>query len=138
MLARKPPKRLFKSSEVVSVYEISRSRKNRRSYMTREHIDVLQNIEAALVSAAREVPGVDDRMIDQVLRACIKDNELPTDGSSPLALLAGRLAAVRGLREDISDEVWTSGLLAIHDSVKLHSALKPGERSYLEFVSPYV
>lgn len=76
-------------------------------------------------------------MIDQVLRTCINGTDLPADCDRRLSVLRESLEMVKGLREDVSEDVWMSGLHAIRDSVKLHSALKPGERSYLGFVNQY-
>jgi hypothetical protein len=138
MQSRKLPKRLFKSSEVVSPYRTGQSRKSRRSYMTREHQDVLQNIEMGLVGTARENRGVDDRMIDQALRVCMNGADLPDDCDVRVRALCEKLEMIRLLREDISDDVWASGLRTVHDSVKLHSSLASGDTSYLDFVSQYM
>ena len=138
MLPRKPPKRLFKNAEVISTYKNDRSPRSRRAHMVREHGDVLQNIESGLVSTARQMRGIDDRMIEQALRVCIDQAELPDDCDIQVSALCSRLESVRSFRGDISDQIWVEGLRTIHDSVKLHSSLVPGDRSYLDFVSPYV
>ena len=53
MQSKKLPKRLFKNKEVVHAYEHERATKSAVKRMTRDHLDVLQNIEFALVSQAR-------------------------------------------------------------------------------------
>jgi uncharacterized alpha-E superfamily protein len=138
MQPRKLPKRLFKDAEVISPYKNDRSRQSRRSYMTREHPDVLQNIEAELVAVARRTRGIDDRMIDQALRICIEATDLPEDCDPRVSALCSNLASVRSLRTDISEDTWICGLRTVHDSVKLHSARMPGDKGYLDFVSQYV
>ena len=69
------------------------------------------------------------------LRAC-QSGATPTE--SLVAEIVNDLAAIRGLRTDVSDTVWQDALRVVDDSVRLHSSLKPGEKSYLNFVSPYV
>ena len=44
----------------------------------------------------------------------------------------------RGVRGDTPDKVWRDGLRVICDSVRLHSSFRPGDRGYLNFVSPFV
>jgi hypothetical protein len=137
-LPRKLPKRLFKDSEVISPYKNGRSRQSRRSYMTREHQDVLQNIEAALVGTARRTRAIDDRMIDQALRICIEAIDLPEDCDARVSALCSNLESVRSLRTDISNDTWICGLRTVHDSVKVHSTRMPGDTGYLDFVSQFV
>lgn len=138
MLPRKLPKRLFKDQEVVSPYRSEGSRKSRRAFMTREHQDVLQNIEVGLVSTARRTRGIDDRMIDQALRTCIEGTDLPEDCDPRVSALCSQLEMVRSLRTDVSDHTWICGLRTVHDSVKLHSSCLPGDTGYLDFVSQFV
>jgi hypothetical protein len=138
MLPRKPPKRLFKTKDVIHAYEHDRSTKGRVKHMTRDHVDVLQNIEFALVSAARREPNIDDRTIDQALRSCINPTDPPDDAGSRVVRLCGVLEDVRSLREDVPDDIWVAGLRTVDDSVRRHSSLLPGEKSYLDFVDGYL
>jgi hypothetical protein len=103
--------------------------------MSRDHQDVLQNIEFALVTGHREDPRVDDRDARSALRACLQGKD--ADGPRA-ARLAESLAAIRRLREDISDAVWNDALRVIEESVRRHSGFRPGETSYLAFASQFI
>ncbi len=138
MLPKKPPKRLFKNKEVIHAYQHDRSAKHRLKSMTRDHVDVLQNIEFALVNEAREDSNIDDRTIAQALRSCMNRTDPPDDAGSAVARLCGALEAMRSLREDVSDEIWLAGLRTVDESVRRHSSRLPGARTYLEFVSDFV
>jgi hypothetical protein len=135
MAKRKPPKRLFKGQEHVSSYHArSRAPGKLMKQMARDHEDVLQNIEAVIIARYRADGNVDDRAVDEALRACMGGK--PAD--DPVAAdLVKDLEAVRALREDVPDDVWRDGLQVVHDSVKRHSQLRPGETSYLEFTQPF-
>ena len=67
---------LLRKSEKVSYKLIRR--------MTRDHQDVLQNIEFALVSAYREDRRIDDSIIAETLRSAIR-------GQEPGSVLAGQV-----------------------------------------------
>jgi len=103
--------------------------------MTRDHQDVLQNIEFALVSRCRDEDGIDDRIIAEVLKAAIRD-EVPE--SARAQSLNESLEQMREFRADVSDEVWRDGLRTVLQSVHRHSSLRPGARGYLDFVSDFV
>lgn len=103
--------------------------------MARDHLDVLQNIEFALVSGYRSERSIDDRIVADVLIAAILDAE-PED--SRARSLNESLENIRVLRSDISDDIWRDGLRTVLESVHRHSILKPGSRGYLDFVSDYV
>jgi hypothetical protein len=135
MAKRQPPRRIFKSRDVVTNYKGERSAGKLMQQMARDHPDVLQNIEATLVNAHEQDRAIDDRIVSQALGAAMRDVE-PKD---PLvAELAGALAAVRELREDIADEVWRDALRVVAESVRTHSELAPGETGYLSFVARFV
>jgi uncharacterized alpha-E superfamily protein len=104
-------------------------------HMARDHLDVLQNIEFALVSGYRSERSIDDRIVADVLIAAILDAE-PED--SRAQSLNESLENIRMLRSDISDDIWRDGLRTVLESVHRHSSLKPGSRGYLDFVSDYV
>jgi hypothetical protein len=135
---KKPPRRLFKNKDVVHSYQHDRSTRSRMKHLVRDHVDILQNIEFALVSIAREDPTIDDRIIDQALHYGIKGTEPTEDDDPRVAVLFGVLADFRDYREDVSDDIWIAALRKVDESVQLHSELKPGEKSYLEFVQEYV
>jgi len=103
--------------------------------MSRDHQDVLQNIEFVLVSGYRSDRSIDDRIIADVLKAAILDN-IPEDARAQT--LNEGLEEVREIRSDISDDIWRDGLRTVLQSVHRHSSLIPGSRGYLDFVSDYV
>jgi hypothetical protein len=144
MLPRKPPKRLFKNKDVIHVYEhdrsagLNRSAKGRLKHMTRDHVDLLQNIEFALVQEARADTSIDDRMIDQSLRSCSNETELPADADIRVVRLCAMLKTMRELRDEVPDDIWIAGLRTVDDSVRRHSKLMPGEASYIDFVKGYI
>jgi len=103
--------------------------------MQRDHLDVLQNIEFALVSVWRHNRSIDDRTVAGALKAAIHD-EVPED--SRARLLNESLEDTRELRSDISDDIWRDGLRTVLQSVHRHSSLMPGESRYIDFVSDFV
>ena len=135
MAKRNLPKRLFKTPDRISSYQHDRSPTGRMKRMAREHEDVLQNIEFALVNGHRDDPDVDDHAVVEALQASLTDvphDDPRVDG------LAMALRAMRQFREDIDDATWIQALRVVADSVRRHSELRPGETSYLSFVSDYV
>ena len=104
-------------------------------HMARDHLDVLQNIEFALVSGYRSERSIDDCIVADVLIAAILDAE-PED--SRAQSLNESLENIRMLRSDIPDDIWRDGLRTVLESVHTHSSLTPGARGYLDFVSDYV
>jgi hypothetical protein len=134
----KPPKRLFKNQDVIHSYEHDRSTRSRMKHLERDHLDVLQNIESFLVQIARQDPVFDDRVIDQALRFCIKGTQPPEDADHRVPLLVKTLEVLREQRRDVSDEIWIAALRKVDESVQSHSELRPGEKSYLQFVEEYV
>ena len=103
--------------------------------MTRDHPDVLQNIEFVLVSGYREDHSIDDRIVADTLKAAIH-GEVPDDARAQS--LDESLEDIRRLRSDASDDVWRDGLRTVLQSVHRHSSLRPGSRDYLDFVSDFV
>ena len=103
--------------------------------MQRDHLDVLQNIEFALVSVWRSNRSIDDHTVADALKAAIRD-EVPED--SRAQLLNDSLEDIRELRSDISDDIWRDGLRTVLQSVHRHSSLMPGESRYIDFVSDFV
>jgi hypothetical protein len=103
--------------------------------MTRDHIDVLQNIEFSIVSICRDCSGIDDKIIASALKAAIAGDE-PADALS--ALLINDLANTRRMRADVPDTIWTNGLKVVLESVLNHSDARPGDRDYLTFIQNFV
>ena len=113
------------------------SLKPRRSLkdMTRNYIDVLQNIELILLSNYENDVSIDDCVVAEALRAAVL-NTVPDDDCAQF--LRERLEGIREVRPDVSDDIWRDGLRTVLQSVLRHSSLKPGCRWYLDFVSDAV
>lgn len=133
LLARKKRKQQRKTrSTVVGPRTMSSSLWKKT---TRDHPDVLQNIEFVLVNAYRELRGIDDLVVLQALQAAQRRVSPP----DPLAdEILDELGAIRALRSDVSDSVWRDCLAAVEDSVGNHSTCRPGATGYLDFVKRYV
>ena len=110
--------------------------KPRRSLkdMTRDHLDVLQNIEFILLSEYNDA-SIDDRIVAEALRAAVLNTE-PDDDI--VQFLKKRLEEIREVRSDVSDDTWRDGLRTVLQSVLRHSSLKPGCTRYLDFVADAV
>ena len=138
MAQYKPPKRLFKNKEVVHTYQHERENKTSMKHMVRHHVDLLQNIEAMLVAYASKIASVDDRTIDEALGILRRNKESIKDAELHVQGICLYLGDIRASREDESDTIWFGALRTVQDSVRRHSSLNPGERSYIEFASEYV
>lgn len=103
--------------------------------VTRDHQDVLQNIEFILVTRHREDRSIDDRIVADALRAAIH-GDVPEDTRA--ISLNDSLEGMREFRSDVSDEIWRDGLRTVLQSVHRHSSLKPGSKAYLDFVSDFI
>jgi hypothetical protein len=103
--------------------------------MTRDHHDLLQNIEFIFISRYREDRRIDDRIVADALKAALH-------GDMAVDILAQSLnkglEEMRLFRSDISDDIWRDGLRTVLQSVRRHSNLRPGEREYLDFVCNFV
>ncbi len=108
--------------------------KPRRSLkdMSRNHLDVLQNIEFILLSEYENDESIDDSIVAEALIAAVL-NTVPDDDCAQF--LRERLEGIREVRPDVSDDIWRDGLRTVLQSVLRHSSLKPGCRWYLDFVS---
>ena len=103
--------------------------------MVRDRQDVLQNIEFALVTAARDAEEVDDRVVEQVLQLAIRG----LSSEDPIVQWAlNLLASIRETREEVPDEVWRDGLRVVYASLKRHSSCGRGETNYLEFAGQFI
>ena len=105
--------------------------------VSRDHLDLLQNIEFSLADCYRNDPHgeIDDAAVMKALRQTLLGKE-PDD--SPQGILVEALIAVRRFRNDVSDELFRDAVRVVMASVERHSKLAPGETSYLDFMQPYV
>lgn len=131
---RQQPKRLFKQ-EHISSYKTDLSPTARMKQMTRDHSDILQNIEFILLEYHSEFPETDDRLLAEALRASLGGGEPAAPRAEEIV---DRLAALRRTRDDVAEDLWRDGLRVIRDSIRRHSELRPGETTYIKFVSQYV
>ena len=105
--------------------------------MSRDHLDVLQNIEFALIDLARAEEEIDDRAIDEALRLAIRGGEPDEDTDGFVVELLEGLDEMREFRGGVPDGIWQAGLKTVRDSVRNHSSLCAGEKRYIRFVEPY-
>ena len=110
-------------------------RRDRWDEITRSHADVLQNIEFTLVHCWREVEGVDDAWTHIALVAAMRDD--PPDHPCSWHVYQ-KLKSLREMRDDLSPELWLDALRVVDQSVRDHSSLRHGDRSYLAFILPFV
>ena len=103
--------------------------------MSRDHLDILQNIEFVLVSGYRSDSSIDDHIVADALKAAIY-GEVSDDTRAQS--LNERLENIRELHSDIPDDVWRDGLRTVLQSVHRHSSLKSGSRAYLDFTSDFI
>jgi len=103
--------------------------------MTRDHLDVLQNIEFILVTRHRENSSIDDRIIADALKSAI-ENDVPKDERA--ISIKENLQDMHEFRGDVSDDIWRAGLRTVLQSVRRHSDLRPGSTDYLDFVSEFI
>ncbi len=109
-------------------------RRDRWDEITRNHQDVLQNIEATLVNCWREAQGLDDYWVHVALVAAMRDDS----PDHPAAwYVYWRLKAVRE-RRDVPPDVWLDALRVVDQSVRDHSSLRHGNRSYLSFIVAFL
>ena len=107
----------------------------REQRMIRDHADMLQNVESALVSVAKESDKIDDHVVEQVLRFSINHDS----SEDPMVWWAmDVLATIRQQRPDVTDDLWRDAMRVVYTSLKRHSTCEPGDTSYLDFVSQYV
>ena len=103
--------------------------------LVRDHSDLLQEIELALVNAASDSDRIDDPCIEKILRYAINQRA----SEDPVINLGlDSLAAIRRQRDEDPGELWSDALRVVYTSLKRHSSCEPGEVNYLRFVSQYV
>jgi hypothetical protein len=103
--------------------------------MTRDHHDLLQNIEFIFISRYRDDRRIDDRIVADTLKAAIHGD---TAEDALAESLNKDLGEMRLFRSDVSDDIWRDGLRTVLQSVQRHSNLRPGEREYLDFVCDFI
>ncbi len=104
--------------------------------MSRDHLDVLQNIEFALITCYRDDHSIDDRFVADALLSAMNDTAVPEDPRAKA--LSDAIENIRLLRSDVPDDIWRDGLRTVLQSVHRHSDRRPGATDYLDFVSAFV
>jgi len=103
--------------------------------MTENHVDVLENIEFAIVNTWRNDQRIDDKEVAAALKSLIKEEAAKNE-------MAGRIIKAientRLIRADVSDEIWIKGLKVVLESVYTHSEAEEGDRFYLEFAEMFI
>lgn len=107
------------------------------SRFARDHVDVLQNIEFAIVSCYREDPHgqIDDAT---VMRALQRSLLAESPDVSPAGLIMDAISAIRSTRDDVPDAVWNDALRVVMASIENHSYREPGETQYLDFIDEFI
>lgn len=131
----KAQKRRAQRPPSTALNRVSNSPGKLMKHMSRDHADLLQSIEFALVKVYRNDDRVDDLAVLEALEAAISD-DAPDDELATELFYA--LRATRRMRTDAADELWKDALRVVRDSVRRHSTLRPGATQYLEFVADYV
>ena len=122
----KPPPHVVPTGDV---------RSDRRDQITRAHADLLFDIESLLVDCWRQIEGVDDHWTHIGLVSTMRDD--PPDHPTACVVFYA-LKAMRSLREEIDVELWLDALRVVDQSVRTHSSLRHGDRSYLSFALAFV
>ena len=134
----KPPRRLFGNREVTHSYP---RRHNDSAGAARHSIarpDGLQHVEFAFAALARRDSQLDDASILEAVQMFLKGSA-PGESTSPkVAELRALIGATRETRTNVPDREWEANLRTVAQSVRRHSKLDPGERSYIEFILRYV
>ena len=110
-------------------------RSDRWDEITRHHFDLLHDIEFALVDCWRLIEGIDDHWVHVGLVSTMRDD--PPDHPTPYVVFA-RLKELRMQHDDLDAELWLDALRVVDQSVRDHSSLRHGHRSYLSFILAFL
>jgi hypothetical protein len=103
--------------------------------VAREHLVVLQGIEAVLVTAYRTIEAIDDA----VCLAAVSSAVTGRAAKDPLAaMLADKFAQVRSRLANGAKEDWLDALRVVGQSIQTHSSCAPGDVGYLGFIDHYL
>lgn len=109
-------------------------RSDRWDEITTHHTDLLENIEGTILETWRHVTGLCDHWTHLGLIGAMR-NDMPDHPCS--LMLFEALKKLRAKREDVDDELWLDALRVVDQSVRDHSSVKHGDRSYLEFIRAF-
>lgn len=106
-----------------------------RRTISKNHMDLLQNIEFVLVRHYRDNDDIDDNMCADALRSVVKDKPL----TNPYSIsMAEELLSLKASRGDVDDKLWIDSCRVVLNSINDHSTLAPGNRGYLTFMKQFV
>jgi hypothetical protein len=109
-------------------------RSDRWHEITTHHADLLANIEGTILETARDVTGLCDHWTHLGLIGAMRD-DMPDHPCS--LMLYETLKKLRQGRDDVADELWLDALRVVDQSVRDHSSLRHGDRSYLSFIGAF-
>jgi len=109
-------------------------RSDRWDEITRHHTDLLKDIERSILDTSRYVTGLCDYWAHLGLISAMR-NDLP-DHPCPL-MLCEALKQLRQERDDVDDGLWLDALRVVDRSVRDHSSVRHGDRSYLNFIRAF-
>jgi hypothetical protein len=109
-------------------------RSDRWDEITTHHTDLLLNIEGIILETWQYVTGLCDHWTHLGLIGAMR-NDMPDHPCS--LMLFEALKKLRQQRDDVDDELWLDALRVVDQSVRDHSSLRHGDRSYLTFISAF-
>jgi hypothetical protein len=109
-------------------------RSDRWHEITTHHADLLANIEGTILETARDVTGLCDHWTHLGLIGAMRD-DMPDHPCS--LMLYEAIKKLRQGRDDVADDLWLDALRVVDQSVRDHSSLRHGDRSYLSFIGAF-
>jgi len=109
-------------------------RSDRWGEITTHHTDLLEDVEGSILETQRYVTGLCDHWTHLGLIGAMRD-DLPEHPCSIMLFQA--LKNLRQQREDVDDELWLDALRVVDQSVRDHSSLRHGDRTYLSFIGAF-
>jgi hypothetical protein len=103
--------------------------------MSRDHLDLLQNIEFMLAVGYKQGDRIDDRTVAAALEAAMHGRQ---SADPNVQALLGRLDEARAVQSAVDDPTWRDALQVVLESVHRHSDLRPRQTDYLDFIKNYV
>lgn len=110
-------------------------RASKMNKIVSKHIDVLENIEVAMNVVRRSNGDLDDKAVYDALD-CVCDGKETADPR--ISDLVDVLYEIEEMRRDLLRVEWQECLLVVRESVRNHSSLEPGDKSYLDFIAAYL
>jgi hypothetical protein len=109
-------------------------RSDRWNEITEHHTDLLEGIEGTILETWRYVTGLCDHWTHLGLVAAMR-GDMPDHSCSMMLFEA--LRKLREERDDVDDELWLDALRVVDQSLRDHSSVRHGDRSYLTFIRTF-